>query len=58
MQLWNLVGGAIGGLAEGAVIITGFRNSLWIVTVFYVLAFVAAQMRTVKPGERGLPVGA
>jgi spermidine synthase len=42
MQLWNLVGGAIGGLAEGAVIITGFRNSLWIVTAFYVLAFVAA----------------
>jgi hypothetical protein len=43
MQLWNLVGGALGGLAEGAVIITGFRNSLWIVTAFYFLAFVAAQ---------------
>jgi len=45
MQLWNLVGGALGGLAEGAVIITGFRNSLWIVTAFYVAAFVAAQFK-------------
>jgi len=58
MQLWNLVGGAIGGLAEGAVIITGFRNSLWIVTTFYVLAFLAAQMRTRKLEKSGRPVGA
>jgi spermidine synthase len=56
MQLWNLIGGAVGGLAEGAVIITGFRNSLWIVVAFYALAFVAAQSRTPTPKPSPLPV--
>jgi spermidine synthase len=58
MQLWNLVGGALGGLAEGAVIITGFRNSLWLVTAFYALAFLAAHLRTPKPEKNVLPVKA
>ncbi len=59
MQLWNLTGGALGGLAEGAVIILGFRSSLWIVAVFYLCALVAAQMRTWRfSGRSDLPVPA
>jgi hypothetical protein len=45
MQLWNLVGGALGGLAERAVILTGFQRSLWLVASFYFLALVAAQFK-------------
>jgi hypothetical protein len=57
MQRWNLIGGALGGLAEGAVIITGFHNSLWIVTAFYVLAFLAAHLRKPTLEKDTLPAG-
>jgi hypothetical protein len=43
MQLCNLMGGALGGLAECAIIVTGFQRSLWVVAVLYLLAFIAAQ---------------
>jgi spermidine synthase len=43
MQLYNLMGGALGGLAECAIIVTGFQGSLWISATLYLLAFVAAQ---------------
>ncbi len=49
LQLWNLIGGALGGLAEGAIIYTGFHSSLWIVTAFYALALVSAQLKGKKP---------
>jgi hypothetical protein len=45
LQLWNLIGGALGGLAEGIVIYTGFHNSLWVVVTFYFFALVATQLR-------------
>jgi hypothetical protein len=52
LQLWNLVGGALGGLAEGIVIYTGFNASLWVVVAFYAIALAAAQLK------RGNPEGA
>ena len=52
MQLWNLVGGALGGLAEGAVILTGFQRSLWLVASFYFLALVAAQFKAWISAQR------
>ena len=42
MQKWNLVGGAIGGLAECSLIVLGFRLSIWVALAFYCVAFVAA----------------
>jgi hypothetical protein len=45
MQKWNLIGGAVGGMAECIVIITGFERALWIGAAFYALAWVALGFR-------------
>ncbi len=60
LQLWNLVGGALGGLAEGIVIYTGFYDSLWVVAAFYALALLAAQLglRLQAAGSRMIPTTA
>ncbi|MFC2091996.1 spermidine synthase, partial [Elusimicrobiota bacterium] len=41
MQKWNMFGGAIGGAAECMVIVLGFRNSIWIAMLFYILALIS-----------------
>ena len=53
LQFWNLAGGAIGGLAEGLIIYTGFHRSLWIVLAFYLLA--AASILPHKTKLQALP---
>jgi hypothetical protein len=40
MQKWNLIGGAIGGLAECSVIVWGFGRSLYVAVAFYGLALL------------------
>lgn len=39
MQKWNYIGGAIGGLCEVVVIITGFHKSLWFCVLLYFISW-------------------
>jgi len=61
MQWWNLLGGALGGLAETVIILTGFYASIGLILVFYYLAFTATLFQKRKneasfDRHNGIPV--
>lgn len=52
MQKWNLFGGVLGGFAECAVVLWGFRRSLLIAAAFYALALAPIAASHFLPKER------
>lgn len=48
MQKWNYIGGGLGGLSEAAIILVGFRQSLWISVALYVLACACVVLPTLQ----------